>query len=110
MRFYEYLRRTHSGCSCDTTATDVWDDNVFGGTNYSHYNHNNCPYCVHTSIDDRTKKESEEQFHKEQEIKNLFIMELGRMEYRIRRKVDIPILPQNVINKTMNRRMMNGRH
>jgi len=37
------------------------------------------------------------------------VRELNAINRRIKRKVNIPILPQNVINKTMQRRMMNGR-
>ena len=36
--------------------------------------------------------------------------ELSDIERRIKRKVALPIVSQNAINKTMNRRMMNGRH
>jgi hypothetical protein len=45
-----------------------------------------------------------ERIERQEEFRELFAI-----ERRIKRKVNIPILPQNVIKKTMQRRMMNGR-
>jgi len=59
----------------------------------------------------REKWEDEEYWRVEIERRELMeeFKELNAIERRIKRKVNIPILPQNVINKTMQRRMMNSR-
>lgn len=101
--FQEYLRRVYSGCSCNTATTNVWDDTAFGGTDSTD---NNCPHCTNTAdvIDD-----IEEIWRQRIERDELELGELRRIS-RYKEKVNMPIIPQNVINKTMNRRMMNSRH
>jgi hypothetical protein len=105
MRFYEYLRRAYSGCSCNTSTTDLWNEDVWGGTDSTD---SNCPYCTNTATGD-TKEKNEELFRKEQEREDLQLQELGKIA-RQKQQVNIPIISQNVISKTMNRRMMNSRH
>ena len=102
MRLQEYLRRVYSGCDCNTSTTNVWDDSKFGGTDSTD---SNCPYCTNTATD----KMIEEVYRKRAEREDLQIEQLSRLA-RQEKKVNIPIIPQNVINKTMQRRMMNSRH
>ena len=98
--------RIYSRCCCDTSTTSY---NTQDGTADSSYCQ--CSYCTSTATGSPTGyepkeyeeyEEGKEEFHEE-------IMELGRIERRIKHKAAVPILPQNVINKTMQRRMMNGR-
>jgi len=70
--------------------------------------YNGCPYCTNTA-NGETKEEIEEIYRKRVEREDLQLEELGKIA-RQKQKVYIPIIPQNVINKSMNRRMMNGRH
>ena len=104
--FYELLRRSYSGCNCNTSTTDIWNEDVWGGTadTITH-----CPYCTDTT-DGYTKEQEEEHWRKEEVKEELQLMELSRIDRSIKRKVNIPILSKNVINKSMNRRMMNSRH
>ena len=103
---YEYLRRIYSKCDCDTSTTNEWNSETWNGTNEVS---SNCPYCTDTT-DGYTKEQEEEHWRKEEVKEELQLMELSRIDRSIKRKVNLPILPQNVINKSMNRRMMNGRH
>jgi len=103
---YEYMRRVYSRCDCDTSTANSWNCESWNGTADVR---TNCPYCTDTT-DGYTKEQEEEHWRKEQEREDLQIMELGRIERSIKRKVNVPTLQHKVINKTMNRRMMNGRH
>ena len=104
MTWYNYLRRSYSRCSCDTTTTtnEPWS---FTDTTDGYHN---CPYCTSTTDGD-TKQEEQDRWEKEQRREYSEIEELGRLARRIKVKVNIPVLPVKVINKTMQRRMMNGR-
>jgi hypothetical protein len=103
--------RIYSNCCCNTSATSY---NMSDGTTDTSYNgcpygHPGCPYCTNTATGE-TKEEIEEIYRKSVEREDLQLEELGRIDRSIKRKVNLPIIPQNVINKSMNRRMMNGRH
>lgn len=60
----------------------------------------------------RQKMEDQEEWelYFESIVRRAEFRELFSIERRIKRKVNLPILPHNIIKKTMNRRMMNGRH
>ena len=91
--------RRYPLCECDTTTGN---NNYYSDTT----NYSQCPYCTRTD-DGYTKAEMEEREYYE-DIHDE-IMELGRIAKRIKVKANVSILPANVINKTMQRRMMNGR-
>jgi hypothetical protein len=55
------------------------------------------------------KEDMDELWRQRIEREELELEELRRIS-RYKEKVNIPIISQNVINKTMNRRMMNSRH
>ena len=97
MSFFTYLRRKYNRCDCDTLTSD----NYYSGTTDLR---NECP-CTSTAVGGRTKK----YWRIEVEREDLHLRELGRLVQRIKSKPNVPILPMNVINKTMQRRMMNGR-
>ncbi len=97
--------RIYSRCEYDTSTTTGGYNSTDGTADATSCM---CGNCQSTQLPESPPKvddynEGQEELHEE-------IMELGRIDRRIRYKAVVPILPQNVINKTMNRRMMNGRH
>jgi hypothetical protein len=102
---YELLRRVYSRCDCDTTTINEWNSETWNRTTDIN---TNCPYCTDTT-DGYTEEQEEEHWRKEEAREDLQLDELGRLA-RKKEKVYVPIIPKNIINKTMSRRMMNGRH
>lgn len=99
--------RIYSRCCCDTSTTSFATNGGTADTSYCQ-----CSYCTSTATGGHTKEQPQEESYNDYEEREEFhqeIMELGRIARRIKYKAIISIISQNVINKTMQRRMMNGR-
>jgi hypothetical protein len=96
----------------DTSATNEVHSVSSNGyiTVITYRDHSYITYRDHSYATDKYEEHVNWENHLEQLIRREQFKELLLIDKRIKRKVNLPIIPQNVINKTMNRRMMNGRH
>ena len=87
---------------CNCTSTTAWS--AVSKTDDTNY-YDRCS-CTCTG----DKEKDDEYIHQEErEEHNLINLELSKLCWRIKDKPKVSIIPINIINKTMQRRMMNGR-
>ena len=99
--------RIYSRCEYDTSTTTGGYNSTDGTADSIHCT---CCNCQSTSTQRPESREMVDEYDYEaQEKLHEEIMELGRIARRIKSKAVVPILPHKVMNKSMQRRMLNGR-